>query len=161
VFVVIQVIPAHAPSAAVTRCGDSQVSSQADHARHRKLRRAAIRPSLDATRGRMLFDSHLDHILRAALAAFFMLYSGIVGRPPLRAHLRRIWRAPRAPVVRSSDSGPLLGACGVSAVLHYVGVWELGRGTEFSPSDACFVLMGVGAVLECMKCTTGIRVRSF
>src|ERR1700691_6135716 len=60
------------------------------------------------------FYSHLDHVLGAALAAFFMLYGGIImytsvgrvlepaaarhelaRRPPLRAHLRLIWCAPR------------------------------------------------------------------
>jgi hypothetical protein len=36
------------------------------------------RPLLDTTAGDILFDPHLDRIPRAASAAFFMLYDGIV-----------------------------------------------------------------------------------
>ncbi|KAF8260329.1 hypothetical protein EI94DRAFT_1748955 [Lactarius quietus] len=43
--------------------------------------------------------------------------------------------------------GALFGAFGVSAMLHYIGLWGLGRGTEFS-SSSFFLLMGVGAALE-------------
>jgi hypothetical protein len=58
--------------------------------------------------------------------------------------------------------GALLGAFGVSAVLHHIGVWGLGRGAEFSSSGAFFVLMGVGAALEHLwQRTTGKRVRGF
>jgi len=58
--------------------------------------------------------------------------------------------------------GALLGAFGVSAVLHYVGMWGLGRGMEFSTGGAFFVLMGVGVVLECVwQRTTGMQVRGF
>ena len=57
--------------------------------------------------------------------------------------------------------GALFGAFGVSAILHYVGLWGLGRGTEFS-SGGFFVLMGVGAVLEHVWWrTTGMGVRGF
>ncbi|KAH9059498.1 hypothetical protein EDB87DRAFT_1684577 [Lactarius vividus] len=60
------------------------------------------------------------------------------------------------------QQGALLGAFGVSAVLHYVGVWGLGRGTEFSSGGAFFVLMAVGAVLERVwQHTTGTRVQGF
>ena len=55
--------------------------------------------------------------------------------------------------------GALFGGFMVSAVMHYVGMWGLGNGTELS-SGAFFILMGVGAVLECgWQHTTGIPVR--
>jgi hypothetical protein len=58
--------------------------------------------------------------------------------------------------------GALLGAFGVSAVLHYVGLWGLGKETEFSSADASFVLTVVGAVPERVwRRTTGTRVRGF
>ncbi|KAH9019080.1 hypothetical protein EDB85DRAFT_585567 [Lactarius pseudohatsudake] len=58
--------------------------------------------------------------------------------------------------------GALLGAFGVSAVLHYVGMWGLGWGTEFSGAGGFFVLMGVGAGLERVwQRTTGMRVGGF
>ncbi|KAH9022942.1 hypothetical protein EDB85DRAFT_2119593 [Lactarius pseudohatsudake] len=58
--------------------------------------------------------------------------------------------------------GALLGAFGISAVLHYVGMWGVGRGLEFSSAGAFFVLMGVGVVLERIwQRTTGTQVRGF
>ncbi|KAH9005625.1 hypothetical protein EDB86DRAFT_3071396 [Lactarius hatsudake] len=58
--------------------------------------------------------------------------------------------------------GALLGAFGVSAVLHYVGVWGLGWGTEFSGAGGFFVVMGVGAGLERVwQRTTGVQVGGF
>ncbi len=60
------------------------------------------------------------------------------------------------------QSGALFGAFGVSAVLHYVGMWGLGKGTEFGSAGAFFLLMAVGAVLERVwQRTTGTRVRGF
>ena len=58
--------------------------------------------------------------------------------------------------------GAFLGGFGVSSLLHYVGLWGLGKGTEFWGAGAFFVLMGVGAVLERVwQHTTGTRVRGF
>jgi len=58
--------------------------------------------------------------------------------------------------------GALLGAFGVSAVLHHIGVWGLGRGAEFISAGAFFILMGVGASLEHVwQYTTGMQVRGF
>lgn len=57
--------------------------------------------------------------------------------------------------------GALFGAFGVSALIHYVGLWGLGKGTEFS-SASFFLLMGVGAVLERVwLLVTGKRVQGF
>ena len=44
--------------------------------------------------------------------------------------------------------GALLGAFGVSAVIHDLGLWGLGRGTEFRTVGGFFILMGVGVILE-------------
>jgi membrane bound O-acyltransferase family protein len=56
--------------------------------------------------------------------------------------------------------GAVLGAFTVSAVMHDIGMWGLGHGTEFSASGGFFILMGVGAVLEYgFKQVTGLRVR--
>ncbi|KAH9041484.1 hypothetical protein EDB83DRAFT_2641863 [Lactarius deliciosus] len=61
-------------------------------------------------------------------------------------------------VFGARPGGALLGAFGVSAVLHHVGVWGLGWGTEFSGAGGFFVLMGVGAGLERVwQRTTGMR----
>ncbi|KAH9059500.1 hypothetical protein EDB87DRAFT_759986 [Lactarius vividus] len=58
--------------------------------------------------------------------------------------------------------GALFGAFGISAVLHYFGVWGLGRGTEFSGAGGFFVLMGIGAGLERVwQRATGMQVRGF
>ena len=58
-------------------------------------------------------------------------------------------------------SGAFLGAFGVSGLLHYIGTWGIGRGTELS-SGTFFVIMGAGAVLEQVwQYATGTRVRGF
>jgi hypothetical protein len=58
--------------------------------------------------------------------------------------------------------GALLGAFGVSAVIHDLGMWGLGRGTEFRTAGGFFLLMGVGAALEhAFKRLTGCRVGGF
>ena len=58
--------------------------------------------------------------------------------------------------------GALLGAFGVSAVVHDLGMWGLGRGTEFRTVGCFFVLMAVGVVLElAFKGITGRRVGGF
>jgi|SRR6266478_2522626 len=58
--------------------------------------------------------------------------------------------------------GALVGAFTVSAVLHDLGMWGLGRGTEFRTAGGFFLLMGVGAALEHgFKVVTGRRVGGF
>ena len=55
--------------------------------------------------------------------------------------------------------GALLGAFAVSAVVHDLGMWGLGRGTEFSTVGSFFILMGVGVTLElAFKGVTGRSV---
>jgi len=63
--------------------------------------------------------------------------------PILPARVRRPRRAARRLIVAA-----LLGAFGVSAVIHDLGMWGLGRGTEFRTVGGFFVLMGVGVILE-------------
>jgi len=59
-------------------------------------------------------------------------------------------------------TGALLGAFGASAVMHDLGMWGLGRGTEFRTVGCFFVLMGVGVALErAFEGTTGRRVGGF
>jgi len=58
--------------------------------------------------------------------------------------------------------GALVGAFTLSGVIHDLGMWGLGRGTEFRTAGGFFVLMGVGAVLEhAFKSLTGRRVCGF
>ena len=58
--------------------------------------------------------------------------------------------------------GAVLGAFIVSAVMHYVGLWGLGKGTEFWGAGAFFLFMGVGAMLERVwHSTTSTRVGGF
>ena len=58
--------------------------------------------------------------------------------------------------------GALLGAFGTSAVIHDLGMWGLGRGTEFRTVGCFFVLMGVGVALErAFEGMTGRRVGGF
>jgi len=55
--------------------------------------------------------------------------------------------------------GALVGAFTVSAVIHYVGMWGLGKGMELD-GGAFFIYMGVGALLEQVwQKATGARVR--
>jgi hypothetical protein len=55
--------------------------------------------------------------------------------------------------------GALLGAFAVSVVIHDLGMWGLGRGTEFRTAGGFFLLMGIGAALEHrFKGLTGRRV---
>ncbi|KAH9168392.1 hypothetical protein EDB89DRAFT_1588568 [Lactarius sanguifluus] len=59
-------------------------------------------------------------------------------------------------------SGSLVGAFAVSAVMHYVGVWGLGSGTEFGTAGVFFLLMGVGVAMEvAFKQVTDKRVGGF
>ena len=56
-------------------------------------------------------------------------------------------------------AGAVVGAFAVSGVLHDLGMWGLGRGTEFSTVGGFFLLMGVGSALEHgFKEVTGRRV---
>ena len=58
--------------------------------------------------------------------------------------------------------GALVGAFATSGVLHDLGMWGLGRGTEFSTVGGFFLFMGVGATLEYgFKKVTGRRVGGF
>jgi hypothetical protein len=55
--------------------------------------------------------------------------------------------------------GALVGAFVVSGVMHDVGMWGLGRGTEFCTVGGFFVLMGLGACAELgFRKVTGRRV---
>jgi Membrane bound O-acyl transferase family len=55
--------------------------------------------------------------------------------------------------------GALMGAFAMSGVVHDLGMWGFGRGTEFSTVGGFFLLMGVGAALEHgFKFVTGRRV---
>ena len=59
-------------------------------------------------------------------------------------------------------AGAVLGAFGVSIVLHCLGFWGLGRGVEACGADVFFVFMGVGMMLEGVwRRTTGRRVGGF
>ncbi|KAI9437859.1 hypothetical protein F5148DRAFT_890301 [Russula earlei] len=56
--------------------------------------------------------------------------------------------------------GAILGGFAVSAVIHDMGIWGFGRGTEFGTAGGFFLLMGFGAVLElAFERLTGQRVR--
>ena len=58
--------------------------------------------------------------------------------------------------------GALVGAFAVSGVMHDLGMWGLGQGTEFSTVGGFFLLMGVGAALEHgFQQMTGRRVGGF
>ncbi|KAH9058049.1 hypothetical protein EDB87DRAFT_1564481 [Lactarius vividus] len=58
--------------------------------------------------------------------------------------------------------GSFVGAFAVSGVMHYVGVWGLGSGSEFSTSGVFFLLMGVGIAMEVgFKKVTNKRVGGF
>ncbi|KAI9450760.1 hypothetical protein F5148DRAFT_574321 [Russula earlei] len=55
--------------------------------------------------------------------------------------------------------GALVGAFAVSAVIHHLGLWGLGRGMEFHTVGGFFLLMGFGAALEhAFERLTGRRV---
>jgi len=58
--------------------------------------------------------------------------------------------------------GALIGAFAVSAILHHIGVWGMGNGTEFVTAGGFFLLMGVGAVMEVVFTrATGLRVQGW
>jgi hypothetical protein len=58
--------------------------------------------------------------------------------------------------------GAVMGAFAVSALLHHIGLWALGNGTEFSTAGGFFLLMGIGAIMEDrFERVTGLRVQGW
>lgn len=58
--------------------------------------------------------------------------------------------------------GAVMGAFLVSGVLHYFGLWGMGRGSDFLSVAGFFLMMGVGTLLEfAFKSVTGHRVGGF
>jgi len=58
--------------------------------------------------------------------------------------------------------GAVMGAFGVSAIVHHIGMWGMGNGTDFVAVGGFFLLMGVGAVMEAaFTRATGLRVRGW
>jgi hypothetical protein len=58
--------------------------------------------------------------------------------------------------------GALMGAFAVSAILHHIGFWGAGKGTEFVTGGGFFLLMGVGTIIEWgFKRVTGLQVRGW
>jgi hypothetical protein len=58
--------------------------------------------------------------------------------------------------------GALMGAFAVSAILHHIGMWGMGNGSEFVTSGGFFLLMGIGVVMEVVFTrVTGLRVRGW
>ena len=56
-------------------------------------------------------------------------------------------------------AGAVMGAFSVSALIHYLGLWGTGHGTEFHFDAGFFLLMGLGAVMEdAFQRATGLRV---
>jgi hypothetical protein len=55
--------------------------------------------------------------------------------------------------------GAFMGGFAASAILHHVGLWGVGNGTEFVTAGGFFLLMGIGAVMEVASTSaTGLRV---
>ena len=55
--------------------------------------------------------------------------------------------------------GAFMGGFAVSAILHHIGLWGVGNGTEFVTAGGFFLLMGIGAVMEVgFTSATGLRV---
>ena len=58
--------------------------------------------------------------------------------------------------------GAYMGAFVISAMVHHIGIWGIGNGSEFSTSGGFFLLMGAGAVSEvAFAKATGSRVRGW
>jgi len=58
--------------------------------------------------------------------------------------------------------GAFMGAFAVSALIHHIGIWGIGSGTEFITTGGFFLLMGVGAIMEVVfEKMTGMRVRGW
>ncbi|KAF7773265.1 hypothetical protein Agabi119p4_5432 [Agaricus bisporus var. burnettii] len=59
-------------------------------------------------------------------------------------------------------AGGVMGAFMISSILHDVGLWGMGRGSEFSSMGGYFLVQGLGIILEhTWKYFTGIRVGGF
>ena len=54
----------------------------------------------------------------------------------------------------------IIGGSSVSAILHYFGLWGLGRGTEFSGARRYFLIQGLGVLLEHILLTDRWEVSS-
>ena len=55
--------------------------------------------------------------------------------------------------------GSVMGGFAVSAILHHIGLWGVGNGTEFVTAGGFFLLMGIGEVMEvAFTRATGLRV---
>ena len=58
--------------------------------------------------------------------------------------------------------GAVMGAFAVSSILHYISLWAVGNGAEFSTAGGSFLLMGMGVVMEeAFTRTTGLRVQGW
>jgi hypothetical protein len=74
---------------------------------------------------------------------------GVLGKtmaPVLPPFLRRVWFAPGEE--SAGWYGSIMGAYLVSAHMHLVMVWGLGRGPELLHTAGFFVMLGVGTIFE-------------
>ena len=59
-------------------------------------------------------------------------------------------------------AGGILGIFFVSGLLHYIGLWGMGNGSDFPRMVGFFMMMGVGIIMEhTWKAFTGQKVRGF
>ena len=58
--------------------------------------------------------------------------------------------------------GAVMGAFALSAILHHIGLWGSGNGTEFITAGGFFLLMGIGVIIEGgFRSVTGLRVQGW
>jgi hypothetical protein len=58
--------------------------------------------------------------------------------------------------------GAVVGAFALSAILHHIGLWGSGNGTEFITAGGFFLLMGIGVIIEGgFRRATGLRVQGW
>ncbi|KAI9460353.1 hypothetical protein F5148DRAFT_1016608 [Russula earlei] len=58
--------------------------------------------------------------------------------------------------------GAVMGAFTMSGLIHYLGLWGVGYGTEFTTSGGFFLLMGLGVIIEdVFKRATGLPVQGW
>ncbi|KAH9978699.1 hypothetical protein BGW80DRAFT_1530441 [Lactifluus volemus] len=128
-------------------------------------------PSVNNPGGGSLFDPNLGPIRSTALAAFAAIWGGLfpashwppfLRRPWMSTSIREFWSYRWHQALRHLFTvlgarpggallglpGAIMGAFGVSAVLHHVGLWGLGSGMEFSTLGGFFLFMGLGVVME-------------